>query len=518
VTPRPSVLMLGLDAADGDVVDALVARGLMPNVQRLKQRGLSGALRSPAGHYAGGVWPTFYSGRSVPAHGIFHSKLWRPSRMRIDVASDGWLPARPFWESLPDHRVCIMDVPMVPGHPRAMNGVALHGWGTHDVLARGAWPPRLWNDCTRRYGAPLMPPEDFGEQSARALEELPVALVAATRQAADIAADLLQRERWAVACVVLGAAHRGGHYLWDDTQLRHGRHAAAATRRPVEPGTPPPRLVPVYQELDRAVGALLDAAADRTLVMAFALHGMGPNPGWSDLLPEILARVQQHASGAAPRRGLLYRLKQRTPLHRVRPLLNRLPPAVAHGLVSVWSRRMYDWPATRFFPMPMDEAGYLRVNMRGRERAGVVEPGAQYDALCDELEDLLRGLCDADSGAPIAGTPVRAWADAPADAPQRALLPDLVVPFTGPPASATRRLVSAALPGFAYDVPAVLPSGRSGNHTDCAWFIANGPGVRAGTLDGGADVLDLAPTVLHHLGVPPLPGMEGAPIELGPTP
>jgi predicted AlkP superfamily phosphohydrolase/phosphomutase len=504
---RRPVTMIGLDAADAVIVDRLVAAGDLPNLARLRATGMYGRLVSPAPRFAGGVWPTFYTGRRVASHGVYHSKLWRPDTMRVEVARDDWLSARPFWESLPDLRVCVVDVPMILGRPREVNGVYIGGWGTHDLISRGSAPAGVWRECRRAVGAPVMPPEHFGRQSERSIGALADALVATTDQLARLAADLLGRETFDFGCVVFGAAHRAGHYLWDRSQIEDG--ARPGTSREMDPG-----LIRVYQALDRAVGLLLDEVPDQSLVLVFAVHGMGPNPGWSDLLPEILTRLARHGTGHAPRRGALFRLKERIPFHWARPVLNRLPIALNQRLVSIWSRNMFDWSSTRYFPMPMDQAGYLRINLRGRERDGIVEPGAEYDAACDELSRLVLGLRDAESGEPIARTVVRAWAEAPENSPARSLLPDLVIPWTGPPAAATSRLVSDALPGFEYAVPPRLPSGRSGNHTGNAWFLARGPGVAVGEADSVYDVVDLVPTALGHLGIQQPPGLEGAAIDL----
>lgn len=503
------VLMLGLDAADAGVIATLIRQGHLPNLRRLRDSGLFGPLESPAGMYAGGVWPTFYTGRSVASHGIYHNKLWRAEKMRIDVASDQWLAARPLWESLadPSLRVCIVDVPMVLGNPRPVNGLHLSGWGTHDLISRGSWPPDLWQSCVRQYGPPVMPPEHFGRQSEHSLERLTRELESATRQLTALAIDLIRRHEWDLTCIVFGAIHRAGHYLWDRSQVE-------SPARTDESDAVGPGLRRIYQQVDRGVGEVLEHVTDRTLVIAFAVHGMGPNPGWSDLLPDMLAQIEEHASGVGPRRGLLYGMKRRVPFHWVRPLLNRLPLSISHRLVSVWSRNMFDWSDTRYFPMPMDEAGYLRINLRGREARGIVATGDEYDTLCAELATLMLSLCDADSGRPIAGAVVRAYAEAPADAPARELLPDLVVRFTGPTAAATRRVISALLPGFEYVVPPRLPSGRSGNHTDRAWFIARGPQVRVGEASGTYRVVDLLPTALQYIGVPVREGTDGSAMDL----
>lgn len=485
------ILMLGLDAANYDIVRRLMDEGRLPNLARLLCRGVTGCLASPAGLYAGGVWPTFYTGQPVATHGVFHNKQWRPETMRVEVPTGDWTSARPFWESWAANLdVVIVDLPMVLGKPGPLRGAYLGGWGTHDVVSSGSWPRGLWRDIERRFRAPMMPREHFGRQNDDSLSELAVALKRATGQMRDIAIELLDSHPWRLACIVFGATHRAGHYLW-----HRPRH-----------------LQMIYECVDAAIGEVIDHAPIGSLVIAFAAHGMGPNPGWSDLLPEILARMDQHRSGKAPKRGWLFRLRQDLPYHWVRPVLKALPSRVTDRLVEVWSRRMYDWAGTRYFPVPMDDAGYLRINLRGREREGIVDPGDEYDEVCNEVEALVASLCDEASGVPIAGKAIRAYRDAGSSALSSRLVPDLIFPWKGPPATETKRLASTMLPGFGFDVPRLLPSGRSGNHTDVGWFIAAGPGVSAGIETKTHDVVDLLPTILRCLGREPDPQLPGQPI------
>ena len=73
--------------------------------------GLGGTLASSADQYAGGVWPDFYTGRSVAEHGIYHNKLWNARQMRVEVPTDAWLGERPFYEELSrrGHKVLAID-------------------------------------------------------------------------------------------------------------------------------------------------------------------------------------------------------------------------------------------------------------------------------------------------------------------------------------------------------------------------------------------------------------------------
>lgn len=502
--------MVGLDATDAKVIQMLAARGYMPHLGALLARGRFVRLESPAHLYAGGVWPTFYTSQALPWHGVFHSKQWRPDAMRVEAPTNAWVPARPLWESFTDDadKVCVVDVPMVLDVPVKVDGVSVNGWGTHDLLRRGSWPPDLWRELRTRFGNPRMAAEQFGHQSSRSLSELKQMLIDSTHQQLDLAVHLLNSRPWRFGCVILGATHRVGHYLWDLDQAP----AAYAAGARLVCGLPTD-LVDVYACVDEALGRLTAAAPDDALIMAFSAHGMGPNSGWSDLFADIVAALQHLETGRPPPTSRLYRLKRRVPHHWIRPLLTRLPKPLSEQLTKLWSTRMYDWRTTRFFPVPMDAAGYVRINLKGREAQGIVEP-AEYDQLCGQLEKWIGGLRDAETGEGITGPIVCAYRDADPAAPARHLLPDLVIPFSGRRAMESRRLVCSELPGFEYRVPRQLPSGRSGNHTDGAWLVAQGPGVLPGEATTRHNIIDILPTALQWLGRAPDPRAQGKPIRL----
>jgi arylsulfatase A-like enzyme len=52
-------------------------------------------------------------------------------------------------------------------------------------------------------------------------------------------------------------------------------------------------------------------------------------------------------------------------------------------------------------------------------------------------------------------------------------------------------------------------TGKSGSHRDNGIFLAEGPGVRSGLTVDGAHIMDVAPTILHVLGVPVPADMDG---------
>ena len=507
---RKRVVLLGVDAAEHTLVQSMIERGKLPALRELLRQGVSGQLDSPADLYSGAVWPTFYSGQRPAWHGIYHNKLWQPERMCCIVPDAGTYTTRPYWEQFGSHgiRSCVVDVPLVLGRPRTFDGVYLNGWATHDTAATQSWPLPLARQLRRKFGAPAMPAENFGVQTYRSLESLCGDLLRATDQLRQVGLSLLRRDQWDFSCIVFGAAHRAGHYLWDCGEARDIESVDVERRQRLESA-----VEQVYAAIDHALSELLAECAD-ALVIVFSLHGMGPNTGWSELVPEILDARLAALSQQAARKGSLYRIR-RSLVTRLRPILQHVPAAVAARLVPLWTSRMFDWPKTRFFPLPMDLTAFLRVNLRGRERDGIVPEGAAYDALCTELETFFHSLHDATTKTPIVADVQRTYANTPLAATRRDGQPDLIVRWRDIRTRDVRRLTSSDLPAFECVVPRHLPSGRSGNHLPLGWFVARGPGVAAGKALGMHDILDLAPTVREHLGLEPDPVLHGRALPLG---
>jgi predicted AlkP superfamily phosphohydrolase/phosphomutase len=504
--------MVGLDAAEPAVVERLMDAGRMPNLAALRARGWLCPLEARPPAFLSMVWPNLVNGAPVTEHGWYFGKVWDPDRMRLEHVGLGWLPQRPFWEACAGRgmRVGIVDVPFAPAPGPGFEGVFLNGWQCHDDAGRGELPEGLTRELHRRFGAPRLKAEQFGPQTPAMLLALRDELLGATRQAGEVAAWLLGRERFDLFCAVIGGTHRGGHYLWDLSQVDAGA-SPPADRARLEGA-----VEEIYAEADAALGRIAAAAPADARIVAFALHGMGPNGGWADLFPELVELVRGGGGGGEaprPKAGLAYRLKKALPLSAARALTSRLPPAVNHRLVKLWSARMHDWSTTRWFALPVDVNGYLRINLRGREAQGIVEPGPEYEALCAELAQAFGSLVEVESGAPIVAGVDRVDELAEAGSDVRRYLPDLVVRWADVPATAT---AGVRLPGrgeVRWPRGARLRSGRSANHLGRGWLLAAGPGIPVGRDAAPRDATDLPPTVLSWLGVPVPAHVRGRAVE-----
>jgi predicted AlkP superfamily phosphohydrolase/phosphomutase len=508
MSDRPPIILIGLDAAEIDVVDRLVAEGRMPNLAKLRQQGRWGRLQTESPHFLSLVWSTFFCSSRLGDHGWYFNKIWNPDHQQIEIADPSWLPLRPFWLSLDQsYRVALLDLPYATPLPVRSNMTVLSGWQCHDDFGRKDLPSGLWAQLSKRHAKPRMARELFGPQDAGTLLAQRVEVLEGNRQFAEICRDLLSRERFDLFLAVFGLVHRGTHYLWDLSQLDR-RHLDAQTRAVLERS-----LDDCYASADEALGRVLDAAPADARVIVFALHGMGPNDGWYEILPRLVAHIHHGGGGAPAKPGLLYRLRQALPWRLVRQVTRRIPTAWNQALLPLWSRRMHDWPNTKYFALPMDYNGYIRLNLKGREKEGCVDP-RDADRVIADLDAALRSFRDIESGRPVIRGTFKVDELVPPDAPRRRFLPDLIVLWDPPhPLGSSSGLVSDSFGEIRWPKGRKLASGRSGNHTPHGWFVAKGPGISPGLSSRTYDTADLVPTVFQWLGAPRPAHFAGRPIE-----
>lgn len=495
------MLLIGLDAAEATLVERWREDGSLPCLARLRAEGVYGRLAPPDGVLVGLPWPSFFTGMPVSEHGLYKYLIWAPERMTEVRPDPEILPLEPFWRRLgaDGPRVVAMDVPLVYA-PDPFPGVEVAGWATHERLTPpGTHPAGLAGRIEARFGpAPFFEEVHHRLGLGRLLEERD-ALIEATDRAAGLAAHLLESEPWELGIVCFSATHRAGHKLWSEA-------GSTGAGTPEERAAFGGALRDVYAAADRAVGRLLELVGPDTTVIAFALHGMGPNGSLVDLLPEMVDAVLSEGDAAA-RTSWLEQVRDSVPLAWRDEVKRRLPPPVQDRLSAFWRTARLDWSRTRAFCLAADLHGYIRINLRGREAEGIVEPGAEYDGLCRELAEGLLSFVDVRTGEPVVKRVLRRDEIYPRG--RRAdYLPDLTVVWDDRPAAERDEIRSERFGSVRWPTPGAYPDGRSGNHRSEGFAVARGRGFGQGSLRG-ATMLDLAPTALDLLGLAPLPGMVG---------
>ncbi|MDW8125276.1 MAG: hypothetical protein RMJ04_10935 [Geminicoccaceae bacterium] len=478
------ILAIGLDAFELDRVQRLAGGGRAPVLARLLRRGRLIPLRGECPDVVLEPWHGFVADAPLGAHGRFHLKEWDAKAGRFRLASDWHEMPRAFWWELAARglRIAILDVPFAPDPTREQATIALAGWQVHDLGPRGSRPAGYFDELARRFGAPALGPERYGDVAPARLLEIARECREATRQFGAILCDLLARGPFDLVLAVLGTVHRAGHYLRDPGRLVVEGRIDPATAERLEDA-----LDAVYAQADAMLGGVLEAVPPKTPLVLFALHGMGAETPWTERLPQILDFLAG-GGGLARTRGWLAKLR-RSPLALA--LARTLPRGPQDLLGRFTGRWLYDWPATRVFAVPSEGIGAVRVNLLGRDRFGIVRPGAEARALLDALEERLFGLRELATGEPVVEAVRRTEDLVGEDAPGRERLPDLLIQWRELPLERCRGLVAPDGRVLAFDTPIRASSGRTGNHRPggFALLVDADPGPLSGPA--GASVRDL---------------------------
>jgi hypothetical protein len=259
----------------------------------------------------------------------------------------------------------------------------------------------------------------------------------------------------------------------------------------------------VYAATDRALGRVIAAAGEDTPVLVFSLIGMAHNTCRTELLPTMLARVlagDPSAAAAHEKLEAANRLRRAVPIEWRQAIKGWLPTPLQDRLSMFWRTGRTDWTRTKAVSLTADVHGYVRVNLRGREAQGIVEPGEEFERVCAQISEGLLTFIDVDSGEPVVQEVRRIDELFPAGG-RRDALPDLIVRWAPSPCASTRAVESRRFGRIAWPTPGKNPNARSGNHTAEGFVVAVGEGIEPGSRVGpDAHILDLPPTILTLLG------------------
>ena len=464
-------------------------------------RGRRLELDTPANHFAAGAFHTLYSGVELADHGLFYPFQWDPGAQRARYMTAFPAP-QAIWERLAraGRRTLAID-PYESRPPADWNGTYVCGWGFRDrvVLPRWSLPRGAGAELAKRHGGGPHATEIFGRPTVRELLALRAKLVAAPGRVATAAVELLATGSYDLAWLTFSAAHLAGHQFWDLSQLQGD--VSDRDREQLESA-----LDAVYAEVDAAFGKVLAALPQDADVIVTSAVGMDVNSSRADLLPQMLAAVL--SGGPLPPDGgggAIWRLRAAIPPGARGAIARALPDRTALELTARLELRGIDWSQTAAFCHPADNQGYIRLNLRGRERDGIVD-AAEADALMRTIADGLATFRDPD------GSPAVARVDRVADQHDGArtgALPDLVVQWSETPATTLRGVHS---PAFGDVERHGTGSGRSGNHTPGdAWAVVVGGTSAARTPARAPRLADVATTVAAVCGVD-RDGLAGEPL------
>ncbi|MEL6501219.1 MAG: nucleotide pyrophosphatase, partial [Cyanobacteria bacterium J06623_1] len=155
---------------------------------------------------------------------------------------------------------------------------------------------------------------------------------------------------------------------------------------------------------------------------------------------------------------------------------------------AVWYSPL--WSEMKAFALPAYADGHIRINLKGRDRHGIVEPEA-YDQVCDEIIDVLSRLRDGRSGKLLVKDVIRTR-KSPLDRDPKLPDPDLVVVWH----TIATDLIDSP------DIGRIGPItyNRPGGHREHGFLMAKGPGIPSSRNLASGRAVDVGATILDLMG------------------
>src|SRR5260370_6131163 len=188
--------------------------------------------------------------------------------------------------------------------------------------------------------------------------------------------------------------------------------------------------------------------------------------GFAEREPKLFGatRPQQHS--------LIRSLREMAPSSVQNWIASCVPVAIRDAVVDRTYTAGHDWAHTPAIGLLADWSAYIRFNVRGREREGMLDDDTlrRYE---DWMRQCFMSLRDAETNAPVVNK--IHFTNQQSAGARSSLLPDAIVRWTSiaPPPQIHSPLIGS--------LRGRLSNGRRGNHRSDCFLITMGPGFEHGT-------------------------------------
>jgi predicted AlkP superfamily phosphohydrolase/phosphomutase len=266
-----------------------------------------------------------------------------------------------------------------------------------------------------------------------------------------------------------------------------------------------------YQYMDNQLARILDTVDDDTTLIIMSDHGSGPfhkfihvnnwlvQEGFMHVRSRLSSRFKQQLFGLGFAPMNAYNALMRMGLGGLKREVVR---GQGQGLLKALFLSFEDVDWRRTVAYSLGNVGQIYLNVAGREPIGRVQPGAEYEGVRDQVIARLLELRDPETGEQVVEAVYRREEIYNGDQLEHA--PDILfIP---------RRMEYFGFGEYefgSHQVIETMERGISGTHRLNGVFLAYGPAVEPGVEVQDAQIVDLAPTILHMMGVPIPEHMDG---------
>lgn len=499
---RRKVAVFGLDGVTFDLLQPWIDEGRLPNLAGLMAGGAYGPLRSTIPPVSASAWASFATGTNPGQHGLVDFTYPVPDGYDIQITNSRTRAVPALWDlvNAAGGQAGVVSMPMTYP-PQPLDGFMLCSFLTPDAGSAYTYPSALKEEITRTTG-PY--PLHMSEKS-RGLD--PARFVRAVKKMevdrAQAVLYLLRQKPWDLFLYVFETTDNLQHEVWHLLDPSHPLHDPQMAQRVL------PEILDYYETVDRLLGEMLASVPTDTLVVILSDHGFGPfhkffhinnwlaQNGWLRFKRTPVSRFKRMAFrlGVTPINALKWVTRFR---------LGAMRKNVKRGRGGGMLRRLFlsfndvDWSRTRAFSV--GNFGQVYLNVAGQRAQGIVT-AEEYETLRDEIAAAAVAFRDYQDGVQVVPQVYKREEIFQGISASR--LPDLILHTD------RARYVSFGHADFGSNRIVEPSTGQTGHHHMVGITVLRGPGLRQNQQISHASLLDLAPTILHYMGLAVPSYMDG---------
>jgi predicted AlkP superfamily phosphohydrolase/phosphomutase len=432
----------------------------MPALSQLIARGMRAELESVTPPITVPGWACSMTGKSPGQLGIYGFRNRKDTSYEgLSIATSHAVKEPAVWDELARTGKKSLLIGVPPGYPpRPVEGWRVSCFLTPPSAKEFTYPRELRTEIDDELGDDeyiFDVPYFRGAGEEHVLDQV----FAMTERRFRVARRLAKTKPWDYFMLVEMGPDRLHHVFWQHVDPKHPKH---------EPGNKfETSFQDYYRFLDRHIGLLLEAIPDDTVIFVMSDHGARPMIG-GVCFNEWLARE-----------GYLQFTEEMAG-----------PTSIAKAPID-W-RRTVAWGDGGYY-------GRLFLNMKGRERDGVIEP-SRYEETRDELVSTIEAMRGPDGG-PLGN---RVYKPEQVYSQVSGVAPDLIVYFGDLEWRSVGQVGTGEVFTYKNDTG---PDGANHDRTGVL-VMAGWPGQPTGPQEPHR-LIDVGPSILSLYGLPPMDGAEG---------
>lgn len=501
-TPAERIILLGLDGATFRLIKPWAKEGILPNFAQLFQDAAWGELASTIPPTTPPAWAACMTGKNPGKHGIYdfrESPLKYPQRPLINLSS---IQGRKLWHlyNAGGKKAAIVNVP-ITYPPQPLDGLMVSGMMTPSNDSDYTYPAELKSEILSEIGDYIVNidiPKYDVELERDALQFLDDVEHSFLKRK-ELFYYLLDKKPWDFFFIVFVNWDRIQHLFWKylDSEWPLYESKMAKKLRP--------RILNSYRMVDEMIGELRKKIGDTPLVI-MSDHGFGATRQWFNvntwLMKNGYLKVREDVLRKKKLFSFFMNLNDSTLVKTLVPkaIQSKVRRKIRGGRSTFKSdiEGALDYSNTKAFFASIPSQGIF-INVK-RDGAGIVEPGKEYEELRSEIKEKLLQIKDPETGKPVVDRVYYREELYHGDQTQYAA--DLI--FVARNYGCLGRQL--------FGLGSILQSSANtpnGFHRQEGIFLAVGPQFKAGFELKGAEMTNVAPTILHCTGLAVPDDMDG---------